>query len=91
MPHYPVGEEEEKIPAGWLIEQSGWKGKSHKQAGVYDKQALVLVNKGGATGNEIWELAGKIQKSVSEKFGIQIEPEVKIAENFTNFTERKKN
>jgi len=86
MPHYPVGEEEEKIPAGWLIEQSGWKGKSHKQAGVYDKQALVLVNRGGATGNEIWELASKIQKSVSKKFGIQIEPEVKIVEKFTTFT-----
>jgi UDP-N-acetylmuramate dehydrogenase len=81
MPHYPAGEEE-KIPAGWLIEQSGWKGKSHGQAGVYDKQALVLVNRGGATGSEIWELAGKIQKSILEKFGIQIEPEVKVVNKF---------
>jgi len=78
MPHYPAGEGEEKIPAGWLIEQSGWKGKSYKRAGVYDKQALVLVNKGGATGTEIWELAGLIQQSVLEKFGIEIEPEVKV-------------
>ncbi len=77
MPHYPVGDNDEKIPAGWLIEQSGWKGKSYKHAGVYDKQALVLVNRGGATGNEIWELANQIQKSVMGKFGIQIEPEVK--------------
>jgi len=78
IPHYPVGETEEKIPAGWLIEQSGWKGKSHKRAGVYDKQALVLVNNGGATGIEIQELAELIQQSVYEKFGITIEPEVKI-------------
>ncbi len=78
IPHYPAGEEGEKIPAGWLIEQSGWKGKSYKQAGVYEKQALVLVNKGGATGAEIWQLAGLIQQSVSGKFGIEIEPEVKM-------------
>lgn len=78
IPHYYAGEESEKIPAGWLIEQSGWKGKSHKRAGVYEKQALVLVNKGGATGSEIRELAGLIQQSVWEKFGVRIEPEVKI-------------
>jgi len=77
MPHYPV-EEVEKIPAAWLIEQSGWKGKSYRQAGVYDKQALVLVNRGGATGEEIWELANLIQNSVMEKFGVKIEPEVKM-------------
>ena len=77
IPHYQAGEEE-KIPAGWLIEQSGWKGKSYKQAGVYDKQALVLINRGGATGSEIWELAGEIQKSVLDKFGIKIDPEVKV-------------
>ncbi len=78
IPHYFVDEESEKIPAGWLIEQNGWKGKSHKRAGVYKKQALVLVNKGGATGAEIWELAALIQQSVREKFGIEIEPEVKM-------------
>ena len=80
LPHYPTGENEEKIPAGWLIEQCGWKGKSHKQAAVYDKQALVLINKGGATGNEIWELANQIQQSVFEKFGVRIEPEVKVVD-----------
>jgi UDP-N-acetylmuramate dehydrogenase len=78
VPHYTAGKEGEKIPAGWLIEQCGWKGKPYKRVGVYEKQALVLVNRGGATGAEIRELAGLIQQSVSGKFGIEIEPEVKM-------------
>ena len=76
MPHYIISETEEKIPAGWLIDQCGWKGKSIANAGVHDKQALVLVNRGGATGVEIAYLAEQIQQSVKERFDIDLLPEV---------------
>jgi UDP-N-acetylmuramate dehydrogenase len=76
IPHYFVSEIEEKVPAGWLIEQCGWKGKQIGNAAVHDKQALVLVNRGGATGTEIIFLAEQIQASVKEKFGIELKPEV---------------
>ena len=76
MPHYFVSETEEKVPAGWLIDQCGWKGKQIGNAGVHDKQALVLVNKGGATGAEIVYLAEQIKASVKTKFGIELHAEV---------------
>ncbi len=76
IPHYYVSETEEKIPAGWLIEQCGWKGKRLGNAGVHDKQALVIVNHGGATGAEIEHLAREIQSSVKSSFGIDLKPEV---------------
>lgn len=76
MPHYFVSNSEEKIPAAWLIDQCGWKGKTVGNAGVHENQALVLVNKGNACGKDILELAQMIQTSVLEKFGIQLQPEV---------------
>ena len=61
MPHYTIDENYEKVPAGWMIEQCGWKGKSLGNVGVYDKQALVLVNHGGATGADVVHLVEAIQ------------------------------
>ena len=78
MPHYTVDSEHEKIPAGWMIDQCGWKGRSLGRAGVHDKQALVLVNRGGATGQEIVDLCNAIRTDVKERFGIDIHPEVNV-------------
>lgn len=76
VPSYPVNETTVKVPAGWLIEQAGWKGQRFGNVGVHTKQALVLVNYGGGKGLEIKELSEKIQASVSEKFGINLNAEV---------------
>lgn len=78
MPHYVVDAERVKIPAGWMIDQCGWKGKTLGRAGVHSRQALVLVNKGGATGDEVVALCKRIQQDVLERFGIEIHPEVNI-------------
>lgn len=80
MPHYEVDAERVKIPAAWMIDRCGWKGKRVGRAGVHDRQALVLVNCGGATGEEMMDLAAQIQASVFERFGIHISPEVNYIE-----------
>ena len=78
MPHYFIDADHEKIPAGWMIEQCGWKGRSLGRAGVHDRQALVLVNRGGATGGEVVALCEAIRSDVCQRFGIDIHPEVNI-------------
>ena len=78
MPHYHIDEAHEKVPAGWLIDQCGWKGRTVGRAGVHAKQALVLVNRGGATGEEVVNLCKTICQDVEVKFGISIKPEVNI-------------
>ncbi len=78
IPHYPISDKLVKVPAGWLVEQCGFKGKRFGDAGVHKNQALVLVNYGNATGKEIFNLAQKILKSVSNTFGIDLETEVNV-------------
>ncbi len=78
MKYYDVSETEVKVPAGWLIEQAGFKGKRFGDAGIHKNQALVLVNYGNATGQEILAVSKDVQKTIYEKFGIQIEAEVNV-------------
>ena len=78
MSAYKTGENKMKLAAGWLIEQSGWKGKKEGRVGMHEKQALVLVNYGGASGEELISHARKVQASVKEKFGVELEMEVNI-------------
>ncbi len=78
VPHYATDNGHEKIPAGWLIEKCGWKGRSLGRAGVHSRQALVLVNRGGATGNDILALCEAVRSDVKARFGIEMNPEVNI-------------
>jgi UDP-N-acetylmuramate dehydrogenase len=78
IPSYPAGEGFIKLAAGWLIERAGWKGKTLGNYGVHKLQALVLVNYGGATGNEVYRLSEAIISSVQDTFGVTLEREVNI-------------
>lgn len=78
VPGYFTGNQQVKVPAGWLIEQCGWKGKTFDTIGVHPHQALVLVNYGNGTGEKIWKLAQDILASVQQKFSIDLQPEVNI-------------
>jgi len=78
IPSYKVSDTLVKIPAGWLIEQCGWKGYKKGDTGVHAKQALVLVNYGNAKGTDIWKLSGDIVSTVEQRFGIELEREVQV-------------
>lgn len=78
IPFYVHENASVKLSAGWLIEMSGWKGKSHGDAGMHDKQALVLVNHGNATGEELWDFAKEVKEDVYKNFNINLEPEVNL-------------
>ena len=80
VPHYEIDEQRVKIPAAWLLEQAGFKGFRSGDAGFYEKHALILVNHGNASGEELWSLAQKARQEVEAKFGLLLEPEVNIIE-----------
>lgn len=75
LPRYPQPDGRVKLAAGWLIEQAGWKGKALGPVGMYEKQALVLVNRGGATGQDVQRTMSAVQAAVREKFGVELTPE----------------
>lgn len=80
MPNYPLACGDVKLSAGWLIEQCGWKETPHEHVGVYKHQALVVINRGGATGQEVLDFASAVVASVKKKFGVELKMEVNVIE-----------
>ena len=78
MPQYPLADGNVKLSAGWLIEQCGWKDRPSEHVGVYRHQALVVINRGGATGADVIEFATAVVASVREKFGVELNMEVNV-------------
>ncbi len=78
LPAYPIDDDSVKLPAGWLIDKSGLRGAGNDKVGTYDRQALVMVNRGGATGAEVQAFSCEIQATVAVRFGVDIEPEVQL-------------
>ena len=78
MPHFPVEDNQIKIPAAWLIEQAGWKGRKVGNVGTWPSQPLVVVNYGGATGQEIFKFSERIREDVEKQFDILLEREVNV-------------
>jgi UDP-N-acetylmuramate dehydrogenase len=81
LTHYPQADGRIKLAAAWLIEQAGWKGRDLGQVGMYEKQALVLINRGGATGADVIALMRAVQRDVYEKFGVALTPEPVFLKN----------
>ena len=80
MPRYPLPSGDVKLSAGWLIEKCGWKATPHEHVGVYEHQALVVINRGGATGKDVLDFASAVVASVKEKFGVELNMEVNVIE-----------
>ena len=78
LPAYPIDDDSVKLPAGWLIDQAGLRGQGNEKVGTYEHQALVMVNRGGATGSDILAFSAHVQDTVQHKFGVALEPEVRV-------------
>ena len=78
LPAYPIDEEKVKLPAGWLIDRAGLRGQGNDYVGTYDRQALVLVNRGGASGRDVLKFSEQVQQTVGERFGVRLEREVQL-------------
>lgn len=78
LPAYPIDDDFVKLPAGWLIDQAGLRGQGNDKVGTYERQALVMVNRGGASGSDILAFSAHVQHTVQDKFGVALEPEVRV-------------
>ena len=78
LPAYPIDAAHVKLPAGWLIDRAGLRGQGDERVGAYDRQALVLVNRGGASGRDVLAFSKRVQDTVGERFGVRLEREVQL-------------